>query len=68
MMVSIQTKLKILSFRKLEKGWNHGEGIPFKEEIIQKALGLERKAFIYGFNETDARVTHEKSTDRNNCT
>lgn len=44
---------KILSFKKLEKGWHYGEGVPAQLNAIDGALHLYSCAYKLGL-ETDA--------------
>lgn len=46
------TKEKILSFGKLEKGWNYGEGIPIAANILDKGVKL-----VDVLNDNDFMVT-----------
>ena len=45
---------KILEFKTLEEGWHWGEGSSIKNEIIQKTLELDKKAYEFGYFVTDA--------------
>jgi hypothetical protein len=40
---------KILSFKNFQEGWCYGEGIPFKNSIIEKALILADKVDITNY-------------------
>ena len=48
------TEKKIRDFKKLEKGWNYGEGEPFNVSILDNAISLIHEAFNLAFYTTDA--------------
>jgi hypothetical protein len=50
----LQTKNKILGFKKLPIGWHYGQGVSPLQSTIDKALQLHQKASDSGFRETDA--------------
>ena len=45
---------KIIDFKNLERGWCYGEGEPFNDAIINKALELHNEILEKDFIETDA--------------
>lgn len=45
---------KIFSFKTLENGWCHGEGLAIDDENIERAIRFESQAYLFGFKETDA--------------
>ena len=45
---------KIRSFKQLKKGWSYGEGVPFKDSMLNDAISLIREANVAGFYRTNA--------------
>ena len=48
------TEDKIRKFADLGEGWNYGEGINFRQSVLDDAISLNRRAIALGFSETDA--------------
>lgn len=48
------TERRIRAFCRLEPGWNYGEGVGFREEVLALAVELHRRAVSQGFYVTDA--------------
>ena len=49
-----RTERKIRSFRELPQGWRYGEGVPFTQDALDRAVSLHRVALQLGFTDTDA--------------
>ncbi len=52
--VGQRTVSKILSFRKLKRGWHYGQGSAISHGIIEKALRIHSVMLSLGFFETNA--------------
>ena len=50
----LKTAEKILGFKQLPRGWHYGEGVAPSDDVVRKALELNREAGMNGFVKTDA--------------